>query len=139
MFDLYNFERLSAWKQFRDSLETSSTPYEDLANFWALAPFVSRYLDPNNPKSWPDPWKLIIDGKFDDLAICLGMLYTLKLTERFRDSLCEICTVIENNEKRYFLMVDNSSILNYEYRSVRGRNDLVNQEFTLVWSKPDRL
>ena len=139
MFDLYNVERLAEWKKFRDRIETSSTPFEDLADFWAPAPFVSRYLDPKNPKSWPDPWKLIIDGKFDDLAICLGMLYTLKLTKRFRNSLCEIYTVIENNEKKYFLLIDNSSILNYEYRSVNGRNDLVSKELTLVWSKPDKL
>lgn len=138
MFNFYNFERLSAWRQFRDSLETSQSPLEDVANFWAQAPFVSKYLNPNSPESWPDPWKLIIDGKFDDLAICLGMLYTLKLTERFKDSLCEIFRVVENNNTRYILVINNS-ILNLEYRSVRRLDDLVNMNPTLVWSKLDRL
>ena len=54
---------------------------------------------------------------------------------------CFIKRVMENDndEKRYFLIVDNSSILNFEYRSVRHRNDLVNLDFTVVWSKSDRL
>jgi hypothetical protein len=139
IFNLYEFDRLTEWKRFRDHLETSEKPFEDLVELWSSAPFVSRYLNPLNPDSWPDPWKLIIDGKFDNLAIALGMLYTLKLTERFKDSHCEICEFNDNSEKRYFLIVDNSSILNYEYRSVRRRNDLVNFDFTVVWTKSNRL
>lgn len=139
LFNLYELDRLTEWKRIRDHLETSQTPFDNVAELWASAPFVSRYLDPQLPSSWPDPWKLIIDGKFDDLAISLGMLYTLKLTERFKDSHCEICEFIDNGEKRYFLIVDNSSILNYEYRSVRCCNDLGDLDFTVVWTKSDRL
>jgi hypothetical protein len=139
VFNLFDFDRLTEWKKFRDSLESSQDPFMDVAEFWATAPFVSHYLNPQTPQTWPDPWKLLIDGTFDDLAIVLGMLYTLKLTERFKDSLCEICEFNDNDEKRYFLIVDNSSILNFEYRSVRHRNDLVNLDFTVVWSKSDRL
>lgn len=139
VFDLHGTEKLTEWKKFRDGLEISETPFHDLANLWAQAPFVNRYLQPNDPSSWPDPWKLIIDGKFDDLAIVLGMLYTLKLTDRFKDCLCEIYGIIKNNEQRYVLMIDNNSILNFEYRSVRRRNDLKDVNFMPIWSKSDRL
>jgi hypothetical protein len=139
LFNLYEFDRLIEWKKFRDHLETSQCPLNDVASLWAATPFVSRYLNPQNPESWPDPWKLMVDGKFDDLAIALGMLYTLKLTEKFKDSQCKICEFIDNGEKRYFLIVDNSSILNYEYRSVRYQNDLADLDFTVVWTKSDRL
>ena len=80
VFDSYGTDRLTKWKQFRDSLETSATPLEDVAELWSHAPFVSPYLDPQNPAEWPDPWHLILDLRLDDLAIALGMLYTIKLT-----------------------------------------------------------
>ena len=50
MFDLYDNDRLIKWKQFRDSIETSQTPLEDVAHLWSRAPFVSSYLNPLTQK-----------------------------------------------------------------------------------------
>jgi len=138
VFDLYETERLIEWKKFRDHLETSETPFQDVADLWSRAPFVNRYLNPSNPLSWPDPWKLILDGNFDDLAISLGMLYTLKLTERFKTSVCEIRDTVEKDPKS-LLIVDNTSILNWQYRSVCRLDDLVGVETRVVWSKSDNV
>lgn len=119
VFDAHGIERLNEWKRFRDKLETSSDPLKDLAEFWSRAPFVSSYLDENNPKEWPDPWHLVLDERLDDLAIALGMLYTLKLTQRFMDSQCEIhMSMLPNKDPCHFLLVDNKYILNYKYREV---------------------
>jgi hypothetical protein len=90
MFNLYGNERLIEWKRFRDSLESCSDPLTRVAELWATAPFVNPYIDPNNSDEWPDPWHLVLDSKLDELAISLGMLYTIKLTQRFIDSNCEI-------------------------------------------------
>lgn len=133
MFNLYGTDRLTEWKRFRDSLETSVQPFQDVAEYWSHAPFVNRYLKPDDTSSWPDPWKLILDGKFDDLAISLGMLYTIKLTDRFKNSIFEIYQTVDN-EKKSFLMIDNTSILNWQYRSVTTPSDISNAEFTLVWT-----
>lgn len=138
MFDLYTNERLAEWKRFRDHLETSSEPFQDVANLWSKAPFVSKYLDPNKPSSWPDPWKLILDGNFDDLAISLGMLYTIKLTERFKNSSCEIYQTTDS-EKKSFLVIDNSTILNWQYRSVDVINSVSGVESKLIWAKHDKV
>ena len=138
MFELHNTDRLTEWKHFRDSLEHSETPFQDLAELWSRAPFVNKYLNPTNPLSWPDPWKLILDGKFDDLAISLGMLYTIKLTERFKSSHCEIKQTQEKAPKS-FLVVDNSSILNWQYRSVSRLDDLIGVETKVVWTKTDNV
>ncbi len=120
MFDRYGTDRLADWKKFRDSLETSSTPFEDVAIFWGRAPFVNLYLDPQKPSLWPDPWHLVMEGKYDDLAICLGMLYTIKLTQRFMDTKCEIhkSESVEKKDLRFFLVIDNKHILNMEYQRV---------------------
>jgi hypothetical protein len=136
VFNCYDQDRLAAWKQFRDTLETSKTPFEDVAELWSLAPFVSPYLNYQNPNSWPDPWHLVLDSRLDDLAIALGMLYTIKLTERFANTRCDIYRVKAPSTETYSyaLVVDNQYVLNYEYNRVVGINSLDNLDSNLVWS-----
>lgn len=136
VFDCYDQDRLAAWKQFRDTLETSKTPFEDVAELWSHAPFVSPYLNYQNPNSWPDPWHLILDSRLDELAIALGMLYTIKLTERFANAHCDVYRVKEPlaKEYSYALVVDNQYVLNYEYNRVVGVNSLDGLDSNLVWS-----
>lgn len=133
MFDLYGIERLTAWKEFRNTLELSPTPLEDVAVLWSKAPFVSPRLS-LDPKSWPDPWKLIIDGEFDSLGLVLGMLYTLQLTDRFKGSQFEI-HMFQQQKNREFVLVTNNVALNWEPRTLVKFSDLCERiGFTKVWS-----
>ena len=141
MFNLYGNDRLTEWKQFRDSLENSNSPLQDVADLWSHAPFVNPYLNPHNPSDWPDPWHLILDDRYDDLAIALGMLYTIKLTRRFMDSKCEIHTSMLQEEKqpKYFLIVDDIKVLNLEYKNVVEIDRIANVQTNIIWSKNDSL
>jgi len=132
VFNLYGNERLTEWKRFRDSLETSSTPFEDVVDLWSRAPFVNPYLDPQAPETWPSPWQLVIDLKLDNLAICLGMLYTLQLTQRFMGETLEIHTSMSDTKKDndYFLIVGNSFLLDHQTRSV----DIYKHDLYKLWS-----
>jgi len=138
VFDQFGTDRIAAWKEFRDSLETSDHPLEDVAKLWSQAPFVNPYLDPQNPTEWPDPWHLILDLRLDDLAIALGMLYTIKLTHRFMDIECEIhmSMLPDKKEPCYFVVVDNQHVLNLEYKEVVGVSELKNLKTKLIWSNP---
>jgi hypothetical protein len=138
VFDLRDNERLIEWKKFRDSLEHNQSPLQEVADFWSMAPFVNRYLDPFDPKSWPDPWHLVLDGKFDNLAICLGMLYTLQLTQRFMHGKYEIHMSVtpEIKESLFYLSVDRSFILNYTYKQVVEYDHRLLQDATPVFSTP---
>lgn len=120
MFNEDNSVKLARWKQFRDALETSTCPFEDVAEFWSHAPFVSDFLDPANSSNWPDPWHLILDSKFDDLAITVGMLYTLQLTNKFKECYFEIHMLEDSQIKpsRYWLVVNKNYALNYHYKQV---------------------
>ena len=134
MFDLYGNERLFKWKQFRDSLEISQSALSDVAEFWSHAPFVNPFLDPHKPNTWPDPWHLVLDGKLDDLAICLGMLYTIKLTQRFMDTVCEIHkSMCDNVQDRRFFLVVNQSVLNYEPKVAHNIGVLQQFQTDMVW------
>jgi hypothetical protein len=120
VFDEYGTKRLAAWRQFRESLETSATPLEDVAELWRHAPFVSPYLDPQLPTEWPDPWHLMLDLRLDELALVLGMLYTIKLTQRFIDTKCEIHMSMcqQKEQPQYMLVVSDEQVLNLEYGTV---------------------
>ena len=141
MFNLYGNERLIEWKRFRDSLESCSDPLTRVAELWATAPFVNPYIDPNNPNEWPDPWHLVLDSKLDELAISLGMLYTIKLTQRFMDSNCEIHkSMLPNNlEPSFYLVVDQQHVMNYEPRIVHSIDVLDKVQTNTLWRCDQRL
>jgi len=92
MFHLSAEDRLRSWREFRSSID--SLPVEDAldqtAELWSRAPFVPYNLDTNQPESWPDPWTLIYENVYCDVAKCLGIVYTLCLTHHWRDAEIEI-------------------------------------------------
>lgn len=141
VFDLHGVDRIAEWKRFRERLEDSHSPLDDVSHLWATAPFVNPYLDPQNPESWPDPWKLLLDLKLDDLAISLGMLYTIKLTRRFMNVPIEIHMSMLPHEKthRFPVVVNSNTVLNWEYNSVVDISSLKNIQTTLIYSKSGSL
>lgn len=141
MFDLYGNERLIKWKQFRLSLESCDDPLIRVAELWATAPFVNSYIDPHNHTVWPDPWHLVLDSKLDNLAICLGMLYTIKLTQRFIDANCEIHMSMppNNSNHDFYLIVDRQHVMNYEPRLVHSMTVLNCVATNTLWCCNQRL
>lgn len=76
-------ERLQQWLKFRSQLD--ALPLDEALNqvieFWRSVPFVPYYLDPAKPEEWPDPWTLIYENYYCDVAKALGILYTIYLTQ----------------------------------------------------------
>lgn len=136
MFDLSGNDKLAEWKKIRDRLEHCEFPLQEVVDLWSTAPFVANYIDPFNTKKWPDPWHLILDGRFDDLAICLGMLYTLQLTQRFMSSHYEIHMSIapEIKDPAFYLLIDRSFVLNYTYKQVVDFDETIVKNTTLLFS-----
>lgn len=134
MFDLHGIDRLAEWKKFRNTLETASDPFLDVITFWSKAPFVNLYLDYTDPASWPDPWHTVLDSKYDDLAITLGMLYTLLLTDRFSKENYKIY-IIENTEKldKFCLSIGKFSILNLNYGQISHFSELKNYQASMIY------
>ena len=75
-------DRLTQWKDFRHQLDR--LPLEsalvELNNMWSTAPIVNYNLDPSDPVSWPDPWTLLAENYYCNIAKSLGMLYTIYFT-----------------------------------------------------------
>jgi len=118
MFEQSPNERLSSWKQFRETLELSSDPFLDVIQFWHNCPYIpfNNKVDPYNPKSWPTPWDILVENKYDDFTKALMIGWTLKYTSRFENSDIQVRTLVDNSQKLVYnvVCVDDKWILNYD-------------------------
>ena len=126
-------DRITSWAEFRHGLEQSDQPLTDIANFWSdikLIPF-NKSVDPYNQFSWPSPWQIIADNVYDDLTLALMIGYTIKLTNRFKNSTVEIRTLVDSNRKQLYnvIYVDNEYVLNYEKSQVVSASDIPDSFF----------
>ena len=117
MFDLDPDSRISAWSQFRKELELSNDPFEKVIEFWRNAPFVpyNKNVDPYNQYAWPTPWEIIVENYYDDFTKSLMMAWTLKLSDKFKDTLIEIKTYADDAKNRVYnlVVIDDKIFINY--------------------------
>lgn len=83
MFKLSADRRLAYWKNFRNQLNTMPfvQALEVTQQLWQSCPFTPFYLTVDDPDSWPNPWDLVTENYYCDLAKCLGIVYTLHLSD----------------------------------------------------------
>lgn len=101
MFKLLPKNRLSDWKLFRNKLSQStlSAAVRKTQELWQSCPFTPFYLDSEKPHDWPDPWQLITENYYCDLAKCLGIIYTLHLTAHKDQLFPELRTYFDTNTR----------------------------------------
>ena len=106
--------RLQDWFQLRTSV--TSLPIEQqciaIDEWWQHAPLVNHHLHPHDIDNWPDPWELLSENTYCEVARALGMCYTLYLI-----GVNDIELVLARNdtaEDVVLVLVDNAKyILNY--------------------------
>ena len=92
MWKLKASERIARWRDFRKNLESLSLDQAvaDTMDFWSNCPFTPYYLEADRPAEWPNPWTLLADNYYCDLAKCLGIVYTLSLSSHVDAAVPEI-------------------------------------------------
>lgn len=122
MFNLPPDERISYWSQFRKELDQSNDSLLDTALLWHNAPFIpyNKVVDPYYQDSWPTPWEILTENKYDDFTRALMISWTLKLTDKFKDSKIEIKTLVDKDKNMYYniVLVDEKLVLNYKDKEV---------------------
>ena len=112
--------RLESWNSLRDSCQTLplEQALEAINTWWFNVPWKPYYLHWDDQSTWPDPWQLLSDNHYCDLARGLGILYTITLLDRADLTSAELVLTEEGDnlvlvEKlKYILNWDKDTIVN---------------------------
>ena len=76
--------RLESWNLLRDQCTNLpvTSALEDINAWWFRAPWTAYHLHWDDSEAWPDPWQLLSDNIYCELARGLGILYTITLLDR---------------------------------------------------------
>lgn len=110
--------RLKGWYELRTTLQHADlkTKCVETDKWWQRAPQINHYLHPDDVEHWPDPWQLLADNNYCQIARGLGMVYTLALLG-IKD--IDFCIGKCYNDDIAVITVD-KYILNYHPNSVES-------------------
>jgi len=106
--------RLHAWVNLRNrcqSLDTE-TALTAINQWWFNAPWVPYHLHWDDQATWPDPWQLLSDNIYCELARGLGILYTINLLDRADMADAEL--VLADDGTNLVLVAKEKYILNWD-------------------------
>jgi hypothetical protein len=113
-------DRLSSWVALRSSVKTMELEkaLQTVNTWWYQAPWTGYYLHWDDMEKWSDPWQLLNDNIYCDVARGLGILYTITLLDHKDLISAELVLTEDNrnlvlvNEKKYTLNWDKTIIVN---------------------------
>ena len=77
-------QRLIAWNQLRTT--SKNLPIDqalaNINNWWNNTPWRAYHLHWYDCTTWPDPWEILSDNIYCDIARGLGILYTIAMLDR---------------------------------------------------------
>jgi len=76
--------RLERWNLLRDRCQNLplESALDEINRWWFTAPWRPYYLHWDDQLTWPDPWQLLSDNVYCDLARGLGIVYTISMLDR---------------------------------------------------------
>jgi hypothetical protein len=114
--------RLDSWTQLRT--RASALPVEQALEainaWWFSAPWTGYHLHWDDQEEWPDPWQLLDDNIFCEVARGLGILYTITLLDRADIDSAELVlsknghNLVQVDKSKYILNWDKSTIVNID-------------------------
>jgi hypothetical protein len=117
--------RLTIWQAFRQTLESSDTPFDDVLLFWNKAPLLSKSCDPYDESTWLTAWELIESNDYCEFSKILAIYYTLSLTDRFANCYYDIQIVNNLDEKMiHYLLIVDDNVFGYKFDQVVKRSEL---------------
>jgi hypothetical protein len=104
--------RLESWNQLRDLCQTLplEQALKNINSWWFDVPWRPYYLHWDDQPNWPDPWQLLSDNHYCDLARALGILYTITLLDR--EDLSDATLVLTDSGDNLVQVAKSKYILN---------------------------
>ena len=119
-------DRLEVWSELRT--DAKSLPPEKalqiISDWWYQAPWQPYYLHWDDQPIWPDPWQLLSDNVYCDLARGLGILYTISMLEHKDLTPAEL--VLTEDGRNLVSVAKGKYILNWD-QTVRVNTPLRNK------------
>lgn len=117
--------RLESWNQLRDQVQ--NLPIEsalyDINAWWFKTPWKPYYLHWDDQPSWPDPWQLLSDDIYCEVARGLGILYTITLLDRADMAPADL--ILTEDGTNLVQVAKEKYILNWEPDSIVNTNQAV--------------
>jgi len=110
--------RLDQWNRLRQRAQSfpPQTALEHINQWWFQAPWRPYYLHWDDQDTWPDPWQLLSDDVYCEVARGLGILYTISLLDRA--DLAPADLVLTESGHNLVLVDQAKYILNWESNNV---------------------
>jgi hypothetical protein len=121
--------RLESWNLLRDQCQNLSaqSALEHINAWWFRAPWRPYYLHWDDQATWPDPWQLLSDDIYCELAKGLGILYTITLLDRADLAPAELVLTAESGNlvlatpEKYILNWASDTIVNTNLNTTKLR------------------
>ena len=117
--------RLASWNDLRE--QASKLAPEDalyaINNWWFQTPWKPYYLHWDDQHEWPDPWELLNDNIYCDVARGLGILYTISMLNH--DEIASADLVLTEDGRNLVLINKELYILNWESGTVVNTHQAV--------------
>ena len=106
--------RLENWNLLRDQCQNLpvSQALEDINAWWFRCPWQPYYLHWDDQHTWPDPWQLLSDNIYCEVARGLGILYTITLLDR--TDMAPVDLILSESGHNLVLATKEKYILNWE-------------------------
>lgn len=106
--------RLQNWHDLKEKIKNHDvkTKCVEVDKWWQQAPLVSRHLHILDTENWPNPWELLVENTYCEVARGLGMCYTLYMAGEKTVEFVE-ATDVSGNDVVIVLVDDAKYILNY--------------------------
>jgi hypothetical protein len=120
MWSISFAQRLESWNDLRNLCQhlPIEQALETINRWWFNVPWRPYYLHWDDQPNWPDPWQLLSDNHYCDLARALGILYTITLLDRadLGDATLVLTdsgdNLVQVGKSKYILNWDRDTIVN---------------------------
>ena len=135
MWPLTFEQRLHAWGVLRETVQHAplDQAVAEINSWWFRTPWRAYHLHWDDQSKWPDPWELLSDNIYCDLARGLGILYTITLLDRadLQDSVLvesDQGNLVLVQQGKYILNWDSQQVLNINPGQIKARHSITQEQ-----------
>ena len=124
-------DRLVQWSILREEAKNLSleSSLNKINHWWQQTPWSPYHLHWDDQETWPNPWELLSDNLFCDLARSLGIVYTTMMIDhpaidKIELASCEETNLVLINQGKYILNWSPEELLNISTANIKIKKTL---------------